>query len=86
MRTIPALAAAIAEAERLQLDCPEVDEARAMVKMAEFESDTKAARQQRKQTKAAQEQEAGAASPRSKEVEMTRASVQVAAVTPLLRA
>jgi hypothetical protein len=44
----------------------------------------KAARQQRKQTKAAQEQEAGAASPRSKEVEMTRASVQVAAVAPLL--
>jgi hypothetical protein len=28
VRTIPALAAAIAEAERLQLDCPEVDEAR----------------------------------------------------------
>lgn len=84
VRTISALQAAITEAERLQLECPEVDEARAMVKMAEFETESKAARQERKKhvaTTAAAEPTA-----RSKESEKTRINVQVAAVTPLLRA
>lgn len=92
-RTIDRLHAAIQEAERLQVGTPdnpspEVDEARAMIKMAEFERTSKQEREARKaaaaQSSASDEPAEG--TPPSMELLHARRTLQVAAVSPMLRA
>jgi myosin heavy subunit len=92
VRSVERLTAAIKEAERLQMGtpdnpCPEVEEAKAMIKMAEFE---KASKQERRVRKEKREKKSGAdiseGTPPSPEVMQSRRNLEVASVSPMLRA
>ena len=91
-RSIKRLQAAIKEAERLQMGtpenpCPEVEEAKAMIKMAEFE---KVSRQERKARREAAArdgpQSISEGTPPSPEVQRSRRNLEIASVSPMLRA
>ena len=89
-RDIEKLHGAIQESERLQMGtpdnpCPEVEEAKAMIKMAEFERTGKKEREARKR-KVAQEAHISEGIPSSPECEALRTNLEIAAVSPVLRA
>lgn len=90
-RSVERLTAAINEAERLQMGtpdnpCPEVEEAKAMIKMAEFEKASKQERELRKQQREKRSAEISEGTPPTPEILRSRRNLEVASVAPILRA
>ena len=93
VRSVERLTAAIKEAERLQMGtpenpAPEVEEAKAMIKMAEFEKVSKQERRVRREAAAAKGPDhiPEGMPPPSAEVLRSRRNLEVASVSPMLRA
>jgi hypothetical protein len=93
VRSVERLTAAIKEAERLQMGtpenpAPEVEEAKAMIKMAEFEKASKQERRARREeaAKKGPDHIPEGMPPPSAEVLRSRRNLEVASVSPMLRA